>query len=663
MELKEFENVFAKSRDGDFSVRVDESRVVAEYQPLARMVNSTLEKADQAKELKRRADTMINYNPLAIAILRKDKSRIHINKAYEKAWRGTREDLMKKKLNDFDITVLSGEHFYACFETKKLAVTECLVKFPDGVKKYLTLNAIPILDKAGQIDGAFYVWVDYTDLHEKMDAVKKVEERVDRIIQENPYPLFTIDQNLDIKIVNQAFLKLTGYSRERASTLSMKNFKFIKNKGASVEGTIKAKKRSNGESTIEFPSGTFQLEWYYIPLLDAEGNVESLLVVYDDVTDRLRKEAEVKQLMEDSKKKAEDLSQSAAVLQDGLARIAKGDLSFKAPVAEGDPLIKLKQDYNAAASSVKQVIEELEKSVRQLEVTTQDTSKSTTEISKSTEQVAIQTQKSADGAKKQLDELEKVGKEISDLSASIEEIASTSHDLMEHAQKAATEGNTAAELGKTATMKMKMVEKIAGESVTEINALNERMKEISNIVKMIADISSQTNLLALNAAIEAARAGEHGRGFAVVAGEVRNLAGESKTATNQIGELISSIQDNSNKTATAIKTSYNEIQSGIESVNKTIEALNRITTESNVVAQGVTEITKATEDQAQATTRVMAGMEQSSTLTRENQERMEDMAALAEETSASTEEIASASAELAAMAERLKKMMEQFKLR
>ncbi|RPI37710.1 MAG: PAS domain S-box protein [Methanoregulaceae archaeon] len=663
MELKEFETVFAKSRDGDFSVRVDESRVTAEYQPLARMVNSTLEKADQAKELKRRADTMINYNPLAIAILRKDKSRIHINKAYEKVWRGTREDLMKKKLNDFDITVLSGEHFYACFETKKLAVTECLVKFPDGVKKYLTLNAIPILDKAGQIDGAFYVWVDYTDLHEKMDAVKKVEQRVDRIIQENPYPLFTIDVNLDIKIANQAFLKLTGYSRERVSTLSMKNFKFIKNKGASVEGTIKAKKRSNGESTIEFPSGTFQLEWYYIPLLDAEGNVESLLVVYDDVTDRLRKEAEVKQLMEDSKKKAEDLSQSATVLQDGLAKIAKGDLSFKAPVAEGDPLIKLKQDYNAAASSVKQVIEELEKSVRQLEVTTQDTSKSTTEISKSTEQVAIQTQKSADGAKKQLDELEKVGKEISDLSASIEEIASTSHDLMEHAQKAATEGNTAAELGKTATMKMKMVEKIAGESVTEINALNERMKEISNIVKMIADISSQTNLLALNAAIEAARAGEHGRGFAVVAGEVRNLAGESKTATNQIGELISSIQDNSNKTATAIKTSYNEIQSGIESVNKTIEALNRITTESNVVAQGVTEITKATEDQAQATTRVMAGMEQSSTLTRENQERMEDMAALAEETSASTEEIASASAELAAMAERLKKMMEQFKLR
>jgi methyl-accepting chemotaxis protein len=663
MDLKEIESILAKTREGDFSVRVDETKVVTECRPLAQMVNSTLEKAAEAKELKRRADTMINYNPMAIAILRKDKSRIHINKAYEKAWRGSREELMKKKLTDFDITILSGEHFYACFETKKLAVTECLVKFPDGVKKYLTLNAIPILDKKGEIDGAFYVWVDYTDLHEKMDAVKKVEQRVDRIIQENPYPLFTIDNDLSVKISNQAFLKLTGYSKERASSLSMKDFKYLKNKGASVEGTIKSKKRSEGESTIEFPAGTFTLEWYYIPLLDIDGNVENLLVVYNDITDRRRKEAEVKQLMEDSKKRADDLSQSAAVLENGLALIAKGDLSFKAPVAEGDPLIKLKQDYNEAVHAIKSVMEELEKSVKQLEVTTQDTSKSTTEISKSTEQVAIQTQKSADGAKKQLDELDKVGKEISDLSASIEEIASTSHDLMEHAQKAATEGNQAAELGKVATSKMQMVEKISGESVNEITSLNAQMKEISNIVKIIADISSQTNLLALNAAIEAARAGEHGRGFAVVAGEVRNLAGESKRATNNIEELISSIQSNSDKTAMAIKTSHNEIQTGIESVNKTIEALNRITTESNVVSQGVTEITKATEDQAEATTRVMQGMEQSSTLTRENQERMEDMAALAEETSASTEEIASASAELAQMAERLKKMMEHFKLR
>ena len=663
MDLTEIEHALKKSSAGDFSVRIGENTVDAELKPVVGMFNRTMEKAAEAKELKHRADVMIQYNPMAIAILRQDKTRIHINKAYETIWRGTRQELLKKKLTDFDITVLSGEHFYACFETKKLAITQCLVTFSDGIKKYLTLNAIPILTKSGEVDGAFYIWTDNTELHEKIEDIKKVEQQVDRIIQENPFPLFTIDADLKVKISNLAFLSLTGYSREKAASLSMKEFKYLKNKGETVEGTIKSKKRSQGESVIEFPKGTVTLEWFYIPLLDAHGTVESLLVVFNDITQRRIKEKEVRQLIEESQKKAEALSASAEVLESGLEKISNGDLTFQAPVIEGDPLLKLKKDYNISVNSIKKVIEELEKSVKHIEVTTKETSRGTTEISRSTEQVAVGTQRSADGAKKQLVEIEKIGKEVTDLSASIEEIASTSQDLMSHAQKAAMEGNTASDLGRTATAKMTMVEKIAGESVDEITALNERMKEISNIVRIIADISSQTNLLALNAAIEAARAGEHGRGFAVVAGEVRNLAGESKTATNDIESLISSIQSNSDKTAAAIKSSYAEIKVGIESVNKTIEALNRIIAESNVVAQGVREITKATEDQAEATTRVVNGIEQTRIITHENQGRMEDMAAMAEETSASTEEIASASAELAELAKRLKKMMDQFRLR
>ena len=165
MELKELENALKKTSEGNFSARIDESKVDIELKAVAQMLNQTLEKAAVAKELKHRADVMIQYNPMAIAILRKDKTRIHINKAYETVWRGTREELLKKKLTDFDIAILSGEHFYACFETKKLAITDCLVTFPDGVKKYLTLNAIPILDKNGDVDGAFYIWMDHTELH------------------------------------------------------------------------------------------------------------------------------------------------------------------------------------------------------------------------------------------------------------------------------------------------------------------------------------------------------------------------------------------------------------------------------------------------------------------------------------------------------------------
>ena len=86
-----------------------------------------------------------------------------------------------------------------------------------------------------------------------MEAVKKVEQRVDRIIKENPFPLFTIDAELNVLLSNQAFLEFTGYSQDKISALSMKDFRYLKNKGDTVEGTIKSKKRSHGESTIEFP--------------------------------------------------------------------------------------------------------------------------------------------------------------------------------------------------------------------------------------------------------------------------------------------------------------------------------------------------------------------------------------------------------------------------
>ena len=68
----------------------------------------------------------------------------------------------------------------------------------------------------------------------------------------------------------------------------MKDFKYKKNKGASVEATITSKQRGHGESVIEFPAGILTLDWYYIPLLDEAGAVDSLLVVYNDITDRRR---------------------------------------------------------------------------------------------------------------------------------------------------------------------------------------------------------------------------------------------------------------------------------------------------------------------------------------------------------------------------------------
>lgn len=500
------------------------------------------EKRKEEAEIKRmqhRIEMMIKQNPLAIATLRPDRSRIDVNDEYVRMWRGTREETLAKKLYDYDITILDGEHFYACYETKKLARTDVMVKWPDGVKKYLTLNAIPILDKDGEIEMAFYVWNDWTEQREREDQIRS--------------------------------------------------------------------------------------------------------------------------LMEASKRESERLAKSAEELGSALSAMAKGDLTAFVDIGDDDPLQEVKNDYNVSLTAMRSFLAEVAKAAQQVDMTTKEVSKSTDEIIRATEQVAISTQQTSEGARKQLEKNQEVGKDINDLSASIEEIASTSQEVMEHATKATEEGNEAASLGEIATKKMRLVEEISQQTVSEINTLNSQMREINNIVKLITDIANQTNLLALNAAIEAARAGEHGRGFAVVAGEIRNLAGESKQASQDIEDLIRTIQASTEKTAGSMQSSHQEIQTGIESVNKVIEGLNRIVNRVEVVTHGITEITKATEDQAGSTNDVMQQMDESTHMTKENLNRAEDMAALAEEVSASTQEVGSASHELADMVDQLEKLMLKFK--
>ena len=65
----------------------------------------------------------------------------------------------------------------------------------------------------------------------------------------------------------------------------------------------------------------------------------------------------------------------------------------------------------------------------------------------------------------------------------------------------------------------------------------EASREIQKVVDLISSIAGQTHLLALNATIEAARAGEAGLGFTVVAGEVKELAAQTSTATDNVTAL------------------------------------------------------------------------------------------------------------------------------
>ena len=134
-----------------------------------------------------------------------------------------------------------------------------------------------------------------------------------------------------------------------------------------------------------------------------------------------------------------------------------------------------------------------------------------------------------------------------------------------------------------------------------VHALAEGADRIGKVVEMISSIAGQTNLLALNATIEAARAGDAGKGFAVVASEVKNLAGQTARATEEIAEQINAVQ-----------AATKEAVQAIHDITQTIGSISTIATSiaSAVEQQGAAtaEIARTVQDTARAALQVTSNI-------------------------------------------------------
>ena len=112
---------------------------------------------------------------------------------------------------------------------------------------------------------------------------------------------------------------------------------------------------------------------------------------------------------------------------------------------------------------------------------------------------------------------------------------------------------------------------------SDMDALQEVIGHLNDVIEGIETISLQTSLLALNASIEAARAGEAGIGFAVVAGEIRELAEKTQSLTQSMGEFVGNIKEASQKSVNSTKDTIGILDSMTGKINNvwTLNSENR----------------------------------------------------------------------------------------
>ena len=179
--------------------------------------------------------------------------------------------------------------------------------------------------------------------------------------------------------------------------------------------------------------------------------------------------------------------------------------------------------------------------------------------------------------------LEEVTTRISNQAAQFEELEQSAQTMVSgnrEIDRAAREAQNAASMAGTEIAESRALMGSAVQHIhhltTAVKRIEERLNSFTPIVKQIGDvagsietIAKQTRLLSLNAGIEAARAGEAGRGFAVVAAEVKNLADQTRTATDRITASVRALSEqisglvaesgDSNKHAVKAATSVEQV--------------------------------------------------------------------------------------------------------
>jgi methyl-accepting chemotaxis protein len=327
--------------------------------------------------------------------------------------------------------------------------------------------------------------------------------------------------------------------------------------------------------------------------------------------------------------------------------------------------------------SLRTVTARLEMSANEVNVAGEEFARAADDSGKAANNVAENSTSLANAAVQASRDVEDLQGRLSEVSlAATEQVASATQaesrlgSMVKEIEEAAGEGEIMARTARDGTIAaarateiMASIQAQTESARQQIVALDEKGRQIGDIVETIAAIAAQTNLLALNAAIEAARAGQQGRGFAVVAEEVRKLAEQSGAATDSISSLIEEVRSTVMRTVEAIMATTEQVTKGTAGAEETRSALIEIESTVASVASQLDRIRADSAEAAQAMANVSRAAVDNRRLLDEAQSRSQDVAqtvdkvaSISQQTAASSEQLNASSEEVNASAQELRKM-------
>jgi methyl-accepting chemotaxis protein len=254
----------------------------------------------------------------------------------------------------------------------------------------------------------------------------------------------------------------------------------------------------------------------------------------------------------------------------------EGDLTRRLEVTSGDELGQIAASFNGFVEKIQIVVREISGKASTLRAASTDLSGVSGQMDTEVEDMSKMAESVGSAARESTANTEAVAASMEQTTASITSMAGATEQMSATIGEIASHSEKARAISEDATRQVQEISAMMAE-------LGRAAREIGQVTETITSISAQTNLLALNATIEAARAGAAGKGFAVVANEIKELAQQTASATEDIKARIAGIQTSAGGTIGDIE----QITEVIREVGDIVAAIAAAIEEQSVVTKDV----------------------------------------------------------------------------